>query len=211
MNEITLYQGLEQFTALLELEENDSIPAEIKQDFELALSSTGHTVLNKLDSTIQFIRAVESNIDLKRAHAQALLNVIKAEQERLNELADRDEKSLNRFKAYLIRLIHVFAPTPKKGAKKLIGRVGELSIQKGSASVEVLDEELIPDEYKTVNLKIPMTTWKYLVRMQPSLDESVEFKFVSVSKTAIKEALKDDSMKIPGAKITIGEEKLKVK
>lgn len=127
-----------------------------------------------------------------RDEIEARMNSRKAKAKELTELAKKDEGMLDNNKKYLMAIMDVM------GTKKVT--VGSLVVTKsdGRESVNVVDESLVPDNYKRATLTIPGDQL-YLVE---SLFPDAEIK-KEVDKTAIKQVYKDSegNMGVAGTEI----------
>ncbi len=152
-------------------------------DFGRALASA----VEKRDRVAQFMSHLESQIDLA-----------KREIGRLSERKASFEASFERLKVYVVRTIEA------QGMKKLEGSTVTLALRKCPASVELVDETVVPLDYKTVTLKIS-------ARLLDQLLDAVDFdlagqvlasardKDVVVDKATVKAALTAGT-DVPGAR-----------
>jgi hypothetical protein len=97
----------------------------------------------KRGNVIRAIRRTEHQIDLARS-----------EEKRLAEWRKSLESGLSRFQDYIVRCLEI------GGQKKAEADNGSLSIQANPESVEITDLEAIPDEFKTVTVKMPAVTYR---------------------------------------------------
>lgn len=139
MNNFSLYEITSGFPALME---NEEITEEEKKKIEEEL-----TVLlqQKSQNVIGAFRNIETIIEAKRN-----------EEKRLKESRERDERQLERFKKYVKECME------KNGITKIETGLGTLSIAKSPASVEIINEDEIPSEFKqeVVTVKIDKTKIK---------------------------------------------------
>ena len=99
---------------------------------ELALA-----LKNKGTSIIAYTKNIESLID-----------AMKNEEKRISENRKALENRLDRFKVYVKENMQ------RLEIQKLESELGTLSIAKNPASVEILDESLIPNDYKKEKVTI---------------------------------------------------------
>lgn len=122
---ISLYEMTNDLVSLIDTEEmNEEVKAEIIEAIKENLEA-------KAENIIAVIRNYETRIE-----------GIKSEEKRLSEYRRSEEKKLENLKEYtkycMEQLDH----------KKLDTNLGRLSLKKKPASLEIVDESLIPNEYK---------------------------------------------------------------
>ena len=139
MNNFSLYEITSGFPVLME---NEEITEEDKKKIEEEL-----TVLlqQKSQNVIGAFRNIETIIEAK-----------KNEEKRLKESRERDEKQLKRFKKYVKECME------RNGITKIETGLGTLSIAKSPVSVEIVNEDEVPSEFKqeVVTVKIDKTKIK---------------------------------------------------
>ena len=139
MNNFSLYEITSGFPVLME---NEEITEEDKKKIEEEL-----TVLlqQKSQNVIGAFRNIETIIEAK-----------KNEEKRLKESRERDEKQLKRFKKYVKECME------RNGITKIETGLGTLSIAKSPASVEIINEDEVPSEFKqeVTTIKIDKTKIK---------------------------------------------------
>ena len=127
---LTLYEIKNQ---ALELAMNDELTEEEKAELQNAIREE---LLEKTDGIIAYTKK-----------AEALIEAMKKEEERLKENRKAGEKKLENFKEY------VKACMMEMSLQKIETPLGELKIAKNPMSVEILDEELIPNAYKRTKVE----------------------------------------------------------
>ena len=139
MNNLSLYEITNAFPILMEQEE---ISEEDKKKIEEEL-----TVL--LQQKSQNVIGYARNTEL-------MINVMKEEEKRLEENRKNLEKQLTKFKEYVKECME------RNNITKRDTGLGSLTIAKNPASVEIINEDEIPEEYKTevVTVKIDKTKIK---------------------------------------------------
>lgn len=125
MNNLNLYEITNAFPALME---NDEISEENKKKIEEEL-----TILlqQKSQNIIGYVRNIELTID-----------AMKSEEKRLSDKRKGLENNLTKFKQYVKDCMET------NGIKKIETGLGNLSIAKSPISVEIINEDEIPSEYK---------------------------------------------------------------
>ena len=121
---ITLYEMTTDLVNLMDEEMNENTKEEIIEAIKLQMEV-------KAENIIAVIRNYETRIE-----------TIKAEEKRLAEYRKSEEKSLERLKEYTTYCME------QLGNKKLDTSLGRISLRKKPASLNIVNEELIPSEYK---------------------------------------------------------------
>ena len=121
---ITLYEMTTDLVNLMDEEINENTKEEIIEAIKLQMEV-------KAENIIAVIRNYETRIE-----------TIKAEEKRLAEYRKSEEKSLERLKEYTTYCME------QLGNKKLDTSLGRISLRKKPASLNIVNEELIPSEYK---------------------------------------------------------------
>lgn len=153
-------------TRIVELATQDELNDE--ESFELEKLIT-QELNNKSANIIGFVR-----------NAEATINAIDNEIERLTLLKKKNDSTLSRFKDYVKDNMEALS------LDKIETTIGAIRIQKNPISVEVVDEQLVPDEYKKEKIT------------------------VSVDKTAIKNNFKETGEIIPGTKMITNKTSLRI-
>ena len=164
MNNLSLYTITNAFPALMEQEE---MTEEEKTKVEEELT----TLLNeKSQSIIGYTKNIELTIE-----------AMKTEEKRISDNRKILENRLAKFKEYVKECME------KGGFTKIETELGQLSIAKNPMSVEIENEEKIPNEFK------------------------VEVVTTKVDRTAIKNHFKETGELIPGIKIITEKTNLRIK
>ena len=126
MNNLNLYEITNAFPALIE---NEEISEENKKQIEEELTLL---LQQKSQNVIGYVRNVELTID-----------AMKNEEKRLSDKRKVLENTLTRYKQYVKDCME------NNGITKIETGLGNLSIAKSPISVEIINEDEIPSEYKT--------------------------------------------------------------
>jgi len=183
---LSLYQIESDLQAFVDSEA--LVPEEQLALFQAEFAAKTREAVIKRTKCIMAIQHLEGQI----AHARAEENRIAAWRGSL-------ESGLARFKDYLVRCIEL------SGQKKVEADNGSLAIQANPESVEITDLEAVPDEFKTVTVKMPAALYHELILSLDGCDATF-----TASKTAIKEALKA-GREVPGADTRFGKWSLRVR
>lgn len=151
----------------VELALRDDLTEEETQELATILSNE---LTNKSMNIIGFVKNVEGNLDM-----------LDAEIKRLQELKKATNNKLDKFKQYVEKNML------ELGIEEMTTPIGKLSFRKSPASVEIIDESLVPEEY----IKIKTET--------------------SVDKKAILDAFKETGEIINGTRIVTDKRKLTIK
>lgn len=166
MNELTLYGISKEMIAMEELWEM-AIDEETGEVKDAAL-------LEELQQGIE-TTLMEKSADIVKYYKNrdSLIESIDKEIKRLQELKKIGEKKQDSFKNYIKMCME------KMGVKKIETSNGNISLRKTPESVELIDEEIIPEKFKTT------------VQLE------------KISKTDIKKALQEGE-EVPGATLKRG-------
>lgn len=166
MNELTLYGISKEMIAMEELWEM-AIDEETGEVKDAAL-------LEELQQGIE-TTLMEKSADIVKYYKNrdSLIESIDKEIKRLQELKKIGEKKQDSFKNYIKMCME------KMGVKKIETSNGNISLRKTPESVELIDEEIIPEKFKTT------------------------IQLEKISKTDIKKALQEGE-EVPGATLKRG-------
>lgn len=139
MNNLSLYEITSGFPALME---NEEITEEDKREIEKEL-------IILLQQKSQNIIGYTRNIELT-------INAMKEEEKRIADNRKTLENKMTRFKEYVKECME------SNGFTKIETELGTLSIAKSPASVEIMNEDEIPSEFKqeVVTVKVDKTKIK---------------------------------------------------
>lgn len=167
MSDLTLYNITNKFVDLMNKAQEGELTEEEYNELgnELTLE-----LQNKSANIIGYIKNSES-----------LLEAIKAEETRLSNMRKAGENKLDKFMQYVKECME------KLNLKEIPTELGSLKINKNPMSVEIENEEEVPEEFKT----IVQTT--------------------KINKTAIKNHFKETGEIIAGVKIIDNKTTLKIK
>lgn len=139
MNDLSLYQITGAFPMIMDQEE---IAPELKEELERELTTL---LQEKSQNIIGYTRNIELTIE-----------GMKTEEKRISDQRKALENKLIRFKEYIKECME------KGGFTKIETALGSLSIVKNPMSVEIINENEVPNEFKTevVTTKIDKTAIK---------------------------------------------------
>jgi hypothetical protein len=137
MNNLNLYEITNAFPVLME---NDEITEENKKQIEEELTLL---LQQKSQNIIGYIRNMELTID-----------AMKNEEKRISERRKQIENKITNFKEYVKNCME------QNGIIKIETGLGTLSTAKSPISVEIINEDLIPAEYKTEVITIKVNKKK---------------------------------------------------
>ena len=123
---ISLYEMTNDLIELMDAEINEEVKAEIIEAIKLQIET-------KAENIIAVIRNYETRIE-----------AVKAEEKRLTEYRRSEEKKLENLKQYTTYCME------QLGSKKLDTNLGRISLRKKPSSLNIVDEDLIPSEYKEI-------------------------------------------------------------
>jgi hypothetical protein len=199
---LTLYRIEDDLQALVNSEE--LVTADQEREFRNQLAEQLRTAVDKRQRVGEFLRYCElqqENCDKEIARVQALKATYATAQERMER--------------YVIHTIKtVIGPDAKGKYPKLAGRTLMLSVARNPDSVDIQDEALIPEEYKSITVKLPAEIWSELleafsgdddraIEVSKILQSASEKASISIDKAAIKKAIKVGET-VDGADLFIG-------
>ena len=167
MSNLTLYNITNQFAELMDKAENEEIT---EKEYNLIGEQLALELQNKSINIVGYIE-----------NESSLIEGIDVQIKRLQDLKKTKQNNLEKFKKY------VKDNMEKLNLQKVETEIGILSIVKSPMSVEIVDEEKIPGEYKKIVQE------------------------VKIDKTKIKENFKETGKIIEGVKILTNNTYLKIK
>ena len=189
----TLFQIEESLALLAESAEEEGLTPEI----EAALTAYLQGAVEKRDRVAEFIRFCE-----------AMAELAKAEVKRLQARQKHFEATADRVSGMVLRVLDWLRVT------KLEGRTNTLKKRKCPPSVNVIDEQKIPAEYKRVTVTLPLPQWQELLARTPdelrnTVIAGVRKQEITLELDAIKQALNLEKA-VEGADLTLNRFKLQV-
>jgi Siphovirus Gp157 len=190
---LTLFQIEESLVLLAESAEEEGLTPEI----EGALIAYLEGAVEKRDRVAEFIHFCEGMAELAKAEGKRL----QARQKHFEATAERVSSMVLHILDWL-------------GVKKLEGRTNTLKKRKCPPSVNVIDEQKIPAEYKRVTVTLPLPQWQQLLAGTPedarnTVLAGVRKQEISLDLEAIKQALNLEKV-VEGADLAINRFKLQV-
>ena len=139
MNNLSLYEITSGFPALME---NEEISDEDKKKIE--------------DELVILLQQKSQNIIGYTKNIELTINAMKEEEKRISDNRKALENKMARFKDYVKECME------RNGVTKIETELGTLSIAKSPTSVEIVNEEEVPSEFKqeVVTVKIDKTNNK---------------------------------------------------
>lgn len=167
MSNLSLYNITNKFVELMDKAQDGELTEEEYNQLgeELALE-----LQNKSANIIGYVK-----------NSEYLLNSIKEEEKRLADMRKAGEVKLEKFKQYVKENME------KLGLEKIPTELGSLSIAKNPMSVEIEDEDEVPNEFKQ------------------------EVVTIKIDKTAIKNHFKETGEIVPGTVIVDNKTSLRIK
>jgi hypothetical protein len=190
---LSLFQIEESLVLLAESAEEEGLTPEI----ESALAAYLEGAVEKRDRVAEFIRFCEGMAELAKAEVKRL----QARQKHFEAAAERVSNMVLRVLDWL-------------GVEKLEGRTNTLKKRKCPPSVNVIDEQKIPAEFKRVTVTLPLPQWQQLLAGTPedtrkAVLSGVRKQEISLDLEAIKQALNLEKA-VEGADLALNRFKLQV-
>lgn len=167
MSNLSLYNITNKFVELMNKAESEELTEEEVQEIGAELEQE---LLNKSSNIIAYIRNGES-----------LINAIKDEETRLEEMRKAGERKLENFKTYVLDNME------RLGISTIPTSLGNLKVAKNPISVEITNEDKVPAEFKKIVTK------------------------ESIDKTAIKKHFKETGEIVSGTRIIDDKTSLRIK
>ena len=167
MSNLTLYNITNKFVELMDKAENEELTEAEVQAIGVELEQE---LINKSSNIIAYIKNGES-----------LINAIKDEETRLEEMRKTGEKKLEKFKTYVLDNMN------RLGIIEIPTELGSLKVAKNPMSIEIENEDEVPAEFK-----------KELVK-------------TTIDKTAIKNHFKETGEIVSGTRAITEKTSLRIK
>lgn len=186
---MNLYQIEQELLDLYnQIEENGGeITPEIEERFQI----TEQNFVNKLENYTRFVRVIKGDI-----------STIDSEIERLSKLKQIKQNVVNRLENNMLSALKIFG---NKDPKKDIWRYDLITFKlstRQSQSVEILDETIIDDKFKKISFSNLNSSQRDEILELLNTDYDNSNMTETISKTAIKEAIKNGEI-VNGASIKI--------
>lgn len=146
--------GIETTLMLLFEQEFDELPDDLRADFERDLMEAIRIAPEKRERVAAKLFDLGQRAAVKRAAAKTYLDKAAA----LNAGADRCEAEAKRLTDYVLAVMAML-PKPKKGARVLEGTSTTFKAKGVADSIDIYDESLLPDQFKTATVTMPL--WVY--------------------------------------------------
>lgn len=167
MSDLTLYNITNKFTEIMEKAESGELT---EQEYNELGEELAKELQNKSSNIIGYIR-----------NSELLIEAMKAEEKRIADLRKNGENRIDKFKQYVKENME------RLGLNKIPTELGTLSISKNPMSVEIENEEEIPERFKQ------------------------EIVTTKIDKTMLKNYFKDTGEVIPGVKFIDNKTSLRIK
>ena len=122
-----LYELTQNYNNLLELVDNPDVPTEMLEE---SLNSIDDEIDTKAENIAKVIKSIESDIAGLKGEEKRLADRRKSLEGRIDNLKEYVEGSMRAV-----------------GKEKIRGKVFTLGIQRNAPSVDVIDEDVIPEQY----------------------------------------------------------------
>ena len=169
------------------------VPAEQEEQFRADLQEAMLTAADKRDQVGRFLAFGDSQV----AFASAEIKRLQARKQRFEFMIERVE-------GYLIGILQNRKDAKTGKPLKLEGNSFTFSLARNPENIVIGDEEQIPGEYKSVNVKMPLGTWESILDELPLesrarlLTESGA-PTISVDRSSVKHAVLKQHVGVAGA------------
>jgi hypothetical protein len=141
-----------------------------------------------------------------------------SEIKRLESRKRRFELAEKRMRQYVQTVIESLGTDEKGRYRKLEGKTATFSLRAKPPSIEITNEESVPDEYKCITVTMSFKMWHSFLEgctyegdaVAKGMQELTDKAHVTVSKSAVRSAI-DAGAEVPGADLNIGGHTLQIK
>jgi hypothetical protein len=196
---ISLYEAEEDLMALLDSEA--LVTPEQEEQFQVELARAMLAARSKRDRVAGFIRSCE---------AAALF--AGDEIRRLQVRKEAFNKASERLRSYVVHCIQSMGEDAKGELRKLEGDSFTMIARACPASIEIMDEGVVPVKYKRLTITLDMATWAQIALIMESKGvDSTKFQgCISVDKQSIKRDI-EAGHEVPGADMVLDKLTLQIK
>ena len=179
------------------VETADFVPQEQEQEFLAEFQQKLLTAIEQRDRVGQYM-----------AHLETQAALAKAEIDRLRQRKGAYERAFERVEQYVLHTIEFLGMDSRGARRKLEGNTVTFSARACPPSVEIVDEAVVPADFKTLTIRLPATTWEQLldsldIEQRADILRQVKRAECEVSKSGIKTAI-DSGTSVPGAALATG-------
>ena len=130
MSDLTLYNITNKFVELMNKAQEGELT---EQEYNELGEELAKELQNKSSNIIGYIR-----------NSELLIEAMKAEEKRIADIRKTGEAKLEKFKQYVLENME------RLGLSKIQTELGALSVSKNPLSVEIENEDEVPNEFKTI-------------------------------------------------------------
>jgi hypothetical protein len=160
--EITLYEVEERYQALLDTE--TLVAPDLEEQFKRELTDALRQRGEKRDRVLHVILDWDSRVD-----------AIDREVERLKRYKEVIKNARRRLGKHILDSIRDFGVDSKGKFRKLDASLGTMYARALPESLEIVDEAIIPDEYMTVRVDVPLEVWRTIKEHAPGIEPKQMF------------------------------------
>lgn len=193
---LTLYQAEEHLAVLLEME--GAVTPEMEQAWRVEVQHSLEQTQAKREACAQFILQCEAEAEF-----------CKVEAERIRTRGKHFENTAKRVREYVLDFIMRQGFDAQAKFKKLIGKTTTMSARSNPASVEIIDPEAVPAEFKSIRVQMPLEHWYKLVDAFPN-ETAGAATSIDIDKRLVKEAI-GRGEEVKGADLNLGRFSLQIR
>ena len=183
----TLYDSEEQYQALLDTEA--MVAPDLEEEFQRELKDALSRRDEKRDRVLHVLLEWDARVE-----------TIEREIDRLKRAKEVISNARRRLGNFIVRVIKEFGTDAKGKYKKLDASLGTMYARALPESLEIIDEAIIPDQYFTARVDIPLELWQSLTREIDTLD-GIKPKQILIDREKLTAALRVRD--VPGADIKV--------
>ena len=162
MSDVTLYDIETTLVALTEVDPADLTP-ELRAQYEQELQEAIRKAPEKRERVAIKLFDLGQRAAVKRAAAQAH----RQKGDELEQSAKALEHDADRLKEYVLNVMREL-PKPARGVRTLEGTSATFKAKAVADSVEITDESMLSNEFKTATVTMPLWMWKSLCEIDTS-------------------------------------------
>ncbi len=164
----TLREIEETLLALTEVDPQELTP-ELKAQLEIELKEAIRVAPQKRERVAMKLFDKGQRVAILRAKSQYLKDRAKE----VDAIADREEADIERLKDYVLDVMREL-PEPKKGKTRILeGTSATFKAAKVAASVEIYEEAILPERFKTVTVTMPADLWRCMAKWEAEYSQEL--------------------------------------
>lgn len=186
---LSLYEVEGVYQTLLDLEA--LVPPEMESVIKAELEEALLYAIEKRDKCAHFLMSLarqedtcDEEMDRIKRHRETLINVRR------------------RLEKYVVSVIRSQGTDMKGKHKQLRGNTTLMYVRALPASVDILDDSIVPSRFKNITVTMPLDLWERMCKEHPELEMhglmEIKIKYTNTEKEKVRQAI-DQNEEVPGA------------